>query len=155
MRIPLLVNGASVAVEADPITPLVTILRDHLALRGTKVGCGSGECGACTVLLDGRPHCSCLVPVHRAQGKAVTTIEGLASDGTLSDLQQAFIEHGALQCGFCTPGMIMSAQALLARIPEPCEQDVVDALTGNVCRCTGYRQIIAAVLDAGRRSARP
>jgi aerobic-type carbon monoxide dehydrogenase small subunit (CoxS/CutS family) len=151
VRIDLVVNGVARNVDADPITPLVTVLRDHLELRGTKVGCGNGECGACAVLIDGRAMCSCLLPVQRATGKAITTIEGLAAEGRLNTLQQAFIDHGALQCGFCTPGMIMSAQALLLRTPRPSEAEVVEALAGNICRCTGYRQIIAAVVDAGQR----
>jgi aerobic-type carbon monoxide dehydrogenase small subunit (CoxS/CutS family) len=152
VKIELVVNGRACTVEADPITPLVTVLRDQLELRGTKVGCGNGECGACTVMVGERALCSCLLPVHRAQGKAITTIEGLASNGRMNVLQQAFVDHGALQCGFCTPGMIMSAQALLLRNPRPDERAVVDALAGNVCRCTGYRQIIDAVVDAGKRS---
>jgi len=154
MRLELLVNGHACEVDADLATPLVTVLRESLGLTGTKVGCGNGECGACTVLVDGRAMCSCLLPVHRARGKAVTTIEGLAHDGVLNALQAAFVEHGALQCGFCTPGMIMSAQALLLRKPRPTEADVVEALAGNLCRCTGYRQIIAAVVDAGHRDAK-
>jgi carbon-monoxide dehydrogenase small subunit len=152
VKIELVVNGRACTVEADPITPLVTVLRDQLELRGTKVGCGNGECGACTVMVGERALCSCLLPVHRAQGKAITTIEGLASNGRMNVLQQAFVDHGALQCGFCTPGMIMSAQALLLRNPRPDARAVVDALAGNVCRCTGYRQIIDAVVDAGKRS---
>lgn len=151
MKIELQVNGRILAVECDPVTPLLTVLRERLELRGAKLGCGNGECGACTVLLDDRAVCSCLLPVHRARGRAVTTIEGLARGGVLSVLQQAFVGHGALQCGFCTPGMIMSATALLLHNPHPGERQVVDALAGNLCRCTGYRQIIAAVLDAGQR----
>jgi carbon-monoxide dehydrogenase small subunit len=149
------VNGVARNVEADPLTPLVTVLRDHLELRGTKVGCGNGECGACAVLVGDRAMCSCLLPVQRAAGKSITTIEGLAAEGRLNTLQQAFVDHGALQCGFCTPGMIMSAQALLLRTPRPCEAEVVEALAGNICRCTGYRQIIAAVVDAGQRGRQP
>ena len=143
------VNGARHRVDAPPLTPLVTILREHLGLTGTKVGCGNGECGACTVLLGGDAVCACLVPVHRAQGRAVITVEGLGRDGELSALQQAFIDHGALQCGFCTPGMLMAAHALLRANPHPDEPAVVAALAGNLCRCTGYRQIIEAVVACG------
>ena len=148
------VNGRVHSLDVEPEMPLLWVLRDHLNLPGTKYGCGISQCGACTVLVDGRAMCSCLLPVHRARGKAVTTIEGLAHDGVLNALQAAFVEHGALQCGFCTPGMIMSAQALLLRKPRPTEADVVEALAGNLCRCTGYRQIIAAVVDAGHRDAK-
>jgi carbon-monoxide dehydrogenase small subunit len=112
---------------------------------GTKIGCGNGDCGACTVLVGGVAACSCLYPVFRAEGVDVTTIEGLERAGTLTPLQQAFVDHGATQCGFCTAGMLMSATALLARLPHPTEEDIVHALTGNICRCTGYRAIIDAI----------
>lgn len=140
------VNGVRHRVDVAPLTPLASVLRDQLGLTGTKVGCGNGECGACTVLLDGAAVCACLLPAHRAQGKAVLTIEGMGTSGALSALQQAFIDHGALQCGFCTPGMVMAAHALRLANPHPSEAEVVAALAGNICRCTGYRQIIEAVL---------
>jgi aerobic-type carbon monoxide dehydrogenase small subunit (CoxS/CutS family) len=143
------INREHHTVDVLPLTPLISVLRDTLGLKGTKLGCGNGECGACTILVDGDAVCSCLMPVHRAEGRRITTIEGLARDGILSPLQQAFVDHGALQCGFCTPGMIMAAHALTTRNPNPSESDVIDGLAGNICRCTGYRQIIAAVLSVG------
>ncbi len=146
MNVELRVNGQLHPLEVDPATPLLTVLRDHLHLKGAKLGCGNGECGACTVLLGDRAVCSCLLPVHRARGMSITTVEGLAAADRLSPLQQAFVDHGATQCGFCTSGMLLSAQALLARQPAPSEADVVAALAGNICRCTGYRQIVDAVL---------
>ena len=141
------VNGNDVAVEAAPVTRLSSVLRDELGLTGTKVGCDAGDCGACTVLLDGDQVCACLTPVAQASGKQVTTVEGLADNGELSDLQAAFHRHGAAQCGICSPGMLMAAQSLLDRNPAPNEIQVMDALGGVLCRCTGYRKIIAAVLD--------
>ncbi len=153
MNLTLQVNGQEHGVDAEPLTPLARVLREQLGLRGTKIGCGNGECGACTVWLDGQAVCSCLYPVYRAADGKITTIEGLADAGRLNALQQAFIDHGATQCGFCTGGMIMAACALLARNPQPTEADVIHGLTGNICRCTGYRQIIAAVLSVAERSA--
>ncbi|MCC7347458.1 MAG: (2Fe-2S)-binding protein [Variibacter sp.] len=153
MTLILDINGERRELDVPASTPLVQVLRETLGLRGTKLGCGNGECGACTVLIDDAAVCSCLLPAYRAEGHAVTTIEGLARDGELTPLQQAFVEHGATQCGFCTPGMIMSAHALISRLPRPTERDVVEGLAGNICRCTGYRQIIEAVLSVGRRTA--
>jgi carbon-monoxide dehydrogenase small subunit len=127
------------------------VLREELALTGTKEGCGSGECGACTVLLDGRPVNSCLVLAVEADGREVRTIEGEAKAGALSPLQQAFVDMGAIQCGFCTPGMVMSARALLMRKSDPTEDEVKEAICGNLCRCTGYRPIVEAVLEGARR----
>jgi aerobic carbon-monoxide dehydrogenase small subunit len=128
-------------------TTLLEYLRENLGLKGVKEGCGVGDCGACTVLLDGTPVNACLTLAVEADGCEVTTIEGLCRDGKLSGLQQAFIEHGAVQCGYCSPGMILTAQGLLAENPNPTEQDVKRALAGNLCRCTGYDSIVAAVLD--------
>ncbi|MBX3453621.1 (2Fe-2S)-binding protein [Ferrovibrio sp.] len=151
MKLTLRVNGIEQTAEADPLQPLARVLREQLNLRGTKIGCGNGECGACTVWVEGEAVCSCLYPAFRAEGCAITTIEGLATPERLTALQQAFIDHGATQCGFCTSGMIMAASALLARNPQPTEADVVHGLTGNICRCTGYRQIIDAVLSVGNK----
>ena len=147
------VNGRDVAVEATPQTRLADALRDELGLKGTKVGCNAGDCGACTVLLDGAQVCACMVPLAQAEGRRVTTVEGLASDG-LSALQAAFHRHGAAQCGICTPGMLMAASDLLARKSEPSAAEVEDALGGVLCRCTGYRKIVEAVLDVAS-SAEP
>ncbi len=131
---------------------LLEYLRDGLGLKGAKEGCGAGDCGACTVLLDGAPVNACLVLAVEADGRTVTTIEGLCRDGRMSELQQAFIEHGAVQCGYCSPGMILTSQGLLAENPNPSEPEVRRALAGNLCRCTGYGSIVAAVLDvAGKR----
>jgi carbon-monoxide dehydrogenase small subunit len=128
---------------------LLELLREHLDLTGTKEGCGAGECGACTVILDGLPVNSCMVLALECEGASVRTIEGEGSQGRLSDLQQAFIDHNAFQCGFCTPGMIMSARALLDANPRPSRDEIREALEGNLCRCTGYEAIIAAVESVG------
>lgn len=144
----LTVNGRTVTVRAGPFARLTEVLRDELGLTGTKVGCDAGDCGACTVLLDGRQVCACLVPLAQAGGRSVTTVEGLAQEGRLSALQRAFHLHGAAQCGICTPGMLMAASDLLARIPEPSASEVEDALGGVLCRCTGYRKIVEAVVAA-------
>ena len=149
----LTVNGRAVAVAAPPITRLADALRDGLGLTGTKVGCSAGDCGACTVLLDGAQVCACLVPLGQAEGRQVTTVEGLAADGRLSSLQAAFERHGAAQCGICTPGMLMAASELLARNPAPEAAEVEDALGGVLCRCTGYRKIVEAVLDVAGTAA--
>jgi carbon-monoxide dehydrogenase small subunit len=138
-------NGEEVTIEVRPDALLVDVLRDQLELTGTKEACGEGECGACTVLLDGEPVTSCLVPALKAQGREVMTVEGLASGGELHLLQKAFIEHGAVQCGYCTPGMLMSAKALLDRNPHPTEGEIRQAISGNLCRCTGYVKIVEAI----------
>jgi len=139
-------NGHSVETLVEPHWTLLDLLRDKLELTGTKEGCGQGECGACTVLLDGLAVNACLFPVLEAEGREMTTIEGLAGpDGSLHPLQEAFINYGAVQCGFCTPGMILSAKALLDENPHPAEDDIRTALAGNFCRCTGYAQIIQAI----------
>jgi carbon-monoxide dehydrogenase small subunit len=145
-KISFTLNGHPVETLVEPHWTLLDLLRDHLELTGTKEGCGQGECGACTVLLDGQAVNACLFPVLEAEGREVTTIEGLAApDGSLHPLQEAFINYGAVQCGFCTPGMILSAKALLDENPHPAEDDIRTALAGNFCRCTGYAQIIQAV----------
>ncbi len=140
-------NGAEARLHIDPARRLADMLREELGLTGTKIGCNAGDCGACTVLLDGRQVCACLVPVAQVAGRAVTTVEGLARDGRLDALQSSFLAHGAAQCGICTPGMLMAAADLLARVPHPGEAEVKDGLGGVLCRCTGYRKIIEAVLD--------
>jgi CO/xanthine dehydrogenase Mo-binding subunit/aerobic-type carbon monoxide dehydrogenase small subunit (CoxS/CutS family) len=144
------VNGRDIEAHVAPETRLADVLRDTLGLTGTKIGCNAGDCGACTVLLDGRQVCACLVPVAQVEGRAVETVEGLARDGRLAPLQRAFLDHGAAQCGICTPGMLMAAADLLARNPHPCEAEVLDGLGGVLCRCTGYRKIVEAVLSVGR-----
>ena len=146
--ITLEVNGVSETAEVEVGQTLLRFLRDGLDLTGTKEGCNEGECGSCMVLLDGRPVNSCLVLAVEADGRAVTTIEGLSKPDVLHPLQKAFLSHAAVQCGFCTPGMIVSAAALLREKPDPTEDDVRKALAGNLCRCTGYRQIVDAVRDA-------
>ena len=143
------VNGEEVTVAVEPDWTLLRVLREELELTGAKEGCGAGECGACTVIVDGRAVNACLYPALEADGRRVVTIEGLAGPGgELHPLQRAFVEKGAVQCGFCTPGMVLSAKALLDRVPEPTEEDIRTALAGNLCRCTGYVQIIEAVKAA-------
>jgi carbon-monoxide dehydrogenase small subunit len=146
--ITLTVNGARERLDVPSNMTLLQMLREKLALTGTKNGCEAGECGACTVLVDGEPTNSCMVLAVEADGREVLTVEGLAPEGKLSPLQQAFVEHNAVQCGFCTPGMLMSATALLERNPHPSEGEIKEALVGNLCRCTGYVRIIDAIRDA-------
>ena len=150
-KLRFILNGKPVETEVADNARLLDVLRDTLGLTGTKEGCGVGECGACTVIVDGDAVDSCLYPALRVGGKSVTTIEGLAKDGRLDRLQQAVLDHHALQCGFCTPGFIMSAKALLDRNPHPTREEVKVAIAGNLCRCTGYEQLIEAVLDAAGR----
>ena len=142
------INGESAEFLCDPRQTLLDVLRDELQLTGTKEGCSTGDCGACSVLLDGRLVCSCLVLAAEVEGAEVGTIEGMASGETLHPLQQKFLEHAALQCGVCTPGFLVAARALLDREPDPSEEQVRYALAGNLCRCTGYDKIVRAVLDA-------
>jgi aerobic-type carbon monoxide dehydrogenase small subunit (CoxS/CutS family) len=147
-RIHLTVNGATRELEVEDRWTLAETLRDHLGLKGTKLGCERGECGACTVLLDDSPVYSCSTLAVWADGRAVRTVEGLARDGELSFLQQAFVEHNAAQCGFCTPGQLMAATALFERIPYPTAEQVRAALVGNLCRCSNYNAIVEAVVSA-------
>ena len=142
------VNGRAVEVEAYPMARLLDVLREDLHLTGTKEGCGEGECGACAVVVDGELINSCLVPVMQLEGAEIKTIEGLAEGGALHRMQQAFLEHGGAQCGMCTPGMLLAATTLLDRTPDPTEADVRAALSGNLCRCTGYTKIFESVLRA-------
>ncbi|MBC7347650.1 MAG: (2Fe-2S)-binding protein [Clostridia bacterium] len=153
-RLVATVNGKPVDLFVPPNRRLLDVLRDDLGLTGTKEGCGEGECGACTVLLDGRPVNACLVLAGEASGHEITTIEGLSQNGRLHPLQEAFLEAGAVQCGFCTPGMILAAKALLDVNPDPDTEAIRTALSGNLCRCTGYVKIIAAVRLAARKMAR-
>lgn len=144
----LLVNGQSHTVNTDPERPLLDVLREELHLTGTKYGCGEGQCRACTVLVEGRAVTSCRTPVRAAAGKPVVTIEGLAADGKLHKVQQAFVDEGAMQCGYCVPGMVLTAAAMLERQPKPTEKQIVEGLNGNLCRCAGYPRIVAAVRRA-------
>ena len=144
----LKVNGESHAIEIDTKDLLLQVLRENLGLTGTKEGCGTGECGACTVLVDGEPVNSCLYLAVRADGKTVVTIEGLAEGGRLHPLQQAFIDQAAVQCGFCAPGMLLSAKALLDRNPRPTEREIREGIAGNICRCTGYVKVVKAMKQA-------
>ena len=144
------VNGDPVRLEVSPLTTLLDLLRNRLELTGTKYGCGEGECGACTVLLNGSAVNSCLVLALECEGGEVLTIEGLAKNGVLHPIQRAFVRHGAIQCGFCSPGMIMATYGLLQANPSPSEEEIKRALEGNLCRCTGYRKIIDAVLSLSR-----
>ena len=142
------VNGHSLEVDALPMTRLIDVLREQLRLTGTKEGCGEGECGACTVLIDGAPVNSCLIPVVQVDGCKVTTVEGIADDDRLDPIQRAFIDEGAAQCGICTPGFIVTARALLNENQSPTRREIREALAGNLCRCTGYQKIIDAVVAA-------
>jgi aerobic-type carbon monoxide dehydrogenase small subunit (CoxS/CutS family) len=145
------VNGDEHHLLVDTRRTLLEVIRDEVGLTGTKNGCGAGECGACTVLLNGLPINSCLMLAQEADGQEVTTIEGLAAGGVLDPVQRAFVDHGAIQCGFCTPGMVLSAKALLDRNPDPTREEILQGLKGNLCRCTGYVKIIEAV-EAARDS---
>lgn len=145
------VNGDEVRIEGHPMMRLLDALRLELRLTGTKEGCGEGECGACAVLIDGALVNSCLVPLLQAEGCDIRTVEGIATEGTLHEVQQTFIDHGGAQCGICTPGMILAAVSLLERCPRPEPPEIRAALAGNLCRCTGYQQIFEAIEEAARR----
>lgn len=154
MKMKLTLNGSPVEVEAPADVSLLSLLRDYLNLTGTKEGCGVGECGACSVLVDGRLVNSCLMLAAQAADRSVVTIEGVrGADGGPNDLQQAFIDHGAVQCGFCIPGMVLAGESLLARNPTPTRQEIREGIAGNLCRCTGYQQIVDAIqaTAAGRQ----
>ncbi|HUJ89542.1 MAG TPA: (2Fe-2S)-binding protein [Syntrophorhabdales bacterium] len=153
-EIRITVNGKSYDLSVRPWATLLEVIREDLGLTGTKEGCGVGECGACTVIMDGKTVNACLVLAPEADGKEITTIEGLAQGEKLDPIQQAYYEIGGLQCGFCTPGMIMSTKALLAETPEPTDQEIRKGLEGNFCRCTGYTKIFESVREASRKSRR-
>jgi aerobic-type carbon monoxide dehydrogenase small subunit (CoxS/CutS family) len=144
----LSVNGKARSVDTEPERPLLEVLREDLGLTGTKYGCGEGQCGSCTVLLDGAPRVSCVTTVRAAEGHKIVTIEGLAEGGTLHPVQQAFLDEGAVQCGYCTPGMVLQTVALLQTHPRPTDAQIVDGLNGNLCRCSDYDRIMAAVRRA-------
>lgn len=153
MKLEFLLNDKPVSLEAEPDMTLLDLLRERLQLTGTKRSCGVGECGACTVIVDGDPVNACLYLAGQLPGRWVYTVEGLSQDGELSALQQAFLDHHAVQCGFCTPGMLMSAKALLLKNPHPTEAEIRRALSGNLCRCTGYEAIAEAVGAAAERES--
>ena len=150
MKITFSLNGRWLEVETPPDRRVVDLLREDLGLGGTKECCGSGECGACTILVDGESRLSCLMLAAQLEGRVILTIEGVAANGEFHVVQQAFVEHGAVQCGFCTPGMILATLDLLSRIPDPTREDVRRELSGNLCRCTGYQKIVDAVMAAAR-----
>lgn len=143
----LKINGESFELAVEPQRTLLEVLREDLGLTGTKSGCDTGECGACTVILDGKAVLSCMTLAVEVQGKGILTIEGISRDGELHPIQRSFVEHGAIQCGYCTPGMILSAKVLLDQVPEPTEAEVRRAIEGNLCRCTGYNKIIEAIVN--------
>ena len=151
IKIRFKVNSEEREIVTEPTKTLLSILREDLGLKGTKEGCGKGECGACTVIMDDKPVVSCLVLACQLDGSEITTIEGISSDDILDPIQEAFIEDGAVQCGFCTPGMILSAKALLMKNRNPTEEEIKEAISGNLCRCTGYAKIIKAIHKATKR----
>jgi aerobic carbon-monoxide dehydrogenase small subunit len=153
MRMTFVVNGRSRTVDAPPLARLLDILRGPLGLTGTKEGCGEGECGSCTVLLDGVPVNACLVVAGQCDGRTVLTVEGLASKDALSGLQEAFVKEGGAQCGICTPGILMAAHALLAANPQPGEGEIRESIAGNICRCTGYQRIVESIRQAAKDQA--
>jgi carbon-monoxide dehydrogenase small subunit len=154
VEITLKVNGIRYTVDVKPQRTLVEVLRETLGLTGTKKSCNEGECGACTVLMDGKPVASCLVLAIDAQGKEILTIEGLSEGENLHPIQEAFLKHGGIQCGFCTPGMVMSAKAFLDEHPKPTQTEVRKAISGNLCRCTGYQQIVDSIMAASKMMKR-
>jgi len=154
VTVTLTVNGVERTVTTDPQRPLLDVLREDLHLTGAKYGCGEGRCGACTVLMDGKPARSCVVPVSLADKKSITTIEGLAKGDALHPIQQAFLEEGAIQCGYCTSGMVLSAVALLGTKPNPTDEEIVAGMNGNICRCNGYIKIVKAVRRAADKMRR-
>lgn len=151
MKVEFVLNGKFLSMDLDPGRMLIDVLRHDLGLKGAKEGCGQGECGACTVLMNGKAVLSCLIPIPRVQGCSVTTIEGLETEEGLHPLQEAFVQHGAVQCGFCTPGMILSAKALLDERQHPSSQEIKEAISGNLCRCTGYLKIIEAIRSVSEK----
>ncbi len=148
MRVDFILNGAPCSADAPPLARLLDVLRETLRLTGTKEGCGEGECGSCTVLLDGTPVNSCLVAFGQCEGRSVTTVEGLSGSGPLTPTQRSFVEEGGTQCGFCTPGVLVSLEALRTRDAHPSEGAIREAVAGNICRCTGYARIVAAARNA-------
>ena len=154
-RVNFFVNEEPVELYVEANKTLLRVLREELALTGTKEGCGAGECGACTVIVDGKPVNACLVLAPELDGMHITTIEGLAKDGELTPIQQSFVDLAALQCGFCTPGFVMSATALLEETPHPTRDEIIDAISGNLCRCTGYARIVEAIERAARGGGDP
>lgn len=149
--ISLTVNGKKYEIGVNSNQTLLDVLRNEMGLTGTKEGCGEGDCGACAVLMDGKAVNSCLVLAVGANGRDIVTIEGLAKDGALHPLQESFVEHGAIQCGFCSPGMLISGKALLDRNPHPSEEETRLAISGNLCRCTGYQKIVESIMSAGEK----
>ena len=145
------VNNEPVELYVDGHRTMLNVLREELCLTGTKEGCGAGECGACTVIVNGKPVNACMVLAPELEGVNITTVEGLSKGGELTPLQQSFVDHSALQCGFCTPGFLMSATALLNENPSPTEEEVIETISGNLCRCTGYRRVVEAIMDAAER----
>lgn len=154
-RVNFFVNEEPVELYVEANKTLLRVLREELALTGTKEGCGAGECGACTVIVDGKPVNACLLLAPELDGMHITTIEGLAKDGELTPIQQSFVDLAALQCGFCTPGFVMSATALLEETPHPTREEIIDAISGNLCRCTGYARIVEAIERAANGGGDP
>ena len=148
------INGNTVSMEVEADETALEVIRDRLSLKGTKEGCGIGECGACTIVVDGKSVNACLMLAAQLHGREILTVEGLGKDGDMIPLQQSFVDHHAVQCGFCTPGFLMSSYALLKENPHPDRPEIIDAVSGNLCRCTGYQQIVDAVEDAAKHPRR-
>ncbi len=146
-------NGEEVSLQVGAHETALFVIRDRLSLKGTKEGCGMGECGACTIIVDGKSINACLMAAPQLDGRTVMTVQGLGRGGSLHPLQEAFLDHHAVQCGFCTPGLLMSAQALITETPEPSKKQVIEAISGNLCRCTGYQQIVDAIQDGADRTS--